>query len=41
MAQIITYFFAEKGKPLTINDVLERELIGDVCDKYELAPCRL
>mmetsp|Transcript_42111 Transcript_42111/g.98199 ORF Transcript_42111/g.98199 Transcript_42111/m.98199 type:complete len:669 (+) Transcript_42111:40-2046(+) len=36
VAAIITYFFAEKGKPLTINDFLEKELIAEVCDKYEL-----
>lgn len=36
VAGIITYFFAEKGKPLTINDFLEKELIAEVCDKYEL-----
>ena len=35
-AQIITYFFAEKGKPFTINDYLEKELIAEVCQKYEL-----
>ena len=36
VAQIITYFFAEKGKPLAINDFLEKELVAEVCDKYEL-----
>ncbi|CAK9026832.1 Translation initiation factor IF-2 [Durusdinium trenchii] len=36
VAQIITYFFAEKGKPMTINDVLEKELIEEVCNHYEL-----
>lgn len=36
VAVIITYFFAEKGKPLTINDILEKEMIEEVCDKFEL-----
>ena len=36
VAAIITYFFAEKGKPLTINDVLEKDMIEEVCMKYEL-----
>eukprot|EP00438_Fugacium_kawagutii_P035609 Skav231839 [mRNA] locus=scaffold2215:144409:169507:+ [translate_table: standard] len=36
VAQIITYFFAEKSKPLTINDLLDRGMIEDVCNKYEL-----
>lgn len=36
VAQIITYFFAEKGKPLTINDLLDKGMIEDVCNKYEL-----
>ena len=36
VAMIITYFFAEKGKPLTINDILEKEMIEEVCDKFEL-----
>ena len=36
VAGIITYFFAERGKPLKINDFLEKELIAEVCEKYEL-----
>lgn len=36
VASIITFFFAEKGKPLTINDILDKELIEEVCINYEL-----
>lgn len=33
-AGIITYFFAEKGMPLTVNSVLNRDLIEQVSLKY-------
>lgn len=33
-ASIITYFFAEKRMPLTINDFLERQICADVAQKF-------
>eukprot|EP00931_Biecheleriopsis_adriatica_P049137 TRINITY_DN28408_c0_g1_i1.p1 TRINITY_DN28408_c0_g1~~TRINITY_DN28408_c0_g1_i1.p1 ORF type:complete len:693 (-),score=174.59 TRINITY_DN28408_c0_g1_i1:31-2109(-) len=36
VAQIVTFFFVQKGKPLAINDFLDRALISEVCDNYEL-----
>lgn len=33
---IISYFFAEKSRMLTVNDVLERDLCEQVCEKFEI-----
>lgn len=35
-AAIITYFFAERGKPLTIKDMLNRAMCEDVARKFGL-----
>jgi len=35
-AGIITYFFAQKGMPLTLNDVLDKDLISDFAESSEI-----